>query len=289
MIKWIWCGVFLLCISAVSAQEASNAYRVSWKEAGTAMPAISGLDLLTGFNKKGYNNQPAVQSNTLYLASSWKERSNDATNIIALDLKDQEVRMITRTPYQEFSPTPSGQNLYFVRMDPETGFQQLWKSNKNVLTKVLPESNVAYFMPINESRMATVLIEDQSLVLYVINLDTNEKKLITRNAGRSMAVNKNNILYFVHKYTPQSWYIKSFDPLTGQVSIICNTIGGSEDLFLSDNDFFWMAKDSRIYRIALEEALGNNWKNILDLKEFGLNNIKRLCVIDDNNLILINQ
>jgi|GEM_PF-2881687 len=290
MIRWVWFGFFFFAFTSVKAQKPSNAYRLNWLQNKTSRAEITSVDLLTGFNSRGYNNQPALKENILYLSSSWKEKSGDATNIIALDLSNQEIRIITQTPDQEFSPFPKGERLFFIRLDPETGFQQLWKlEGKQQLEKVLPESNVAYFMPINDQRMAAILIEDQTLGLYMINLETYEKKLISRDVGRSLALSQNNILYFVHKYSTHSWYIKSFDPLTTQTRIICNTIKGSEDIFFSQDDYFWMAKDSRIYRISLEEALGNNWKNIFDLHEYGLNNIQRLCVIDDNNLIFINQ
>lgn len=289
MIRWVWFGFFFFFFVMVRAQDISNAYRLTWQQKEASETEITSVDLLTGFNAGGYNNQPAVKDHILYLSSSWKERPKNGTNIIALDLAKQEARMITGTPDKEFSPYPVGEKLYFIRVDEETGFQQLWKLEGKQLTKVLPESNVAYFMPVNDKRMAVILIENQNQALYIINLETYEKKLISRDVGRSLARGQNDILYFVHKYSAQSWYIKSFDPKTSRTSIICNTIKGSEDLFFSEDDHFWMAKDNRIYRIALEEALGNNWKNIFDLQEYGLNNIQRLCVIDGNNLIFINQ
>lgn len=281
--------MFFLSLLTLQGQEASNAYRVTWQESAPGKNKITGVDLLTGFNRSGYNNQPAVSGDVLYLSSSWKESRNDRTNLIALDLKTREARRITGTPEQEYSPAVFQKDLYFVRMDPEDQVQQLWKYDGEKLKKVLPESNVAYFVPMQESRMGVVLIEDQKLVLYDIDLKTNDKKLISREVGHSLAVGQNQKLYFIHKYSPQSWYIKSYDPLTGQIKIVCNTVKDAEDLFLTPQDFLWMAKGSRVYRIGLEEAIGNEWKNILDLGEYGLNNIKRICVINENNLILINQ
>lgn len=289
MKKTLWCGLLFLSLFTLQGQEVSNAYRVTWQESVPGKNKITGVDLLTGFNRSGYNNQPAVSGDILYLSSSWKESKNDRTNLIALNLKTREAKRITATPEQEYSPAVFQKDLYFVRMDPEDQVRQLWKYDGKKLQKVLPESNVAYFTPMKESRMGVVLIEDQKLVLYDIDLKTNDKKLISREVGHSLAVGQNQKLYFVHKYSPQSWYIKSYDPLTGQIKIVCNTVKDAEDLYLTPQDFLWMAKGSRLYKIGLEEAIGNEWKNILDLKEYGLNNIKRICVINENNLILINQ
>lgn len=289
MIRWLGFGLCFLFFTSADAQTPSNAYRLTWQESAENKTVITGVDLLTGFNKNGYNNQPALQGNTLYLASSWKKRSTDATDIIALDLQNHQLKKITETADQEFSPYPKGEKLFFVRQVKETGFQQLWILEDHQLQKVLPEANVAYYIPVNDQRIAAILIEENTLALYLINLQTYEKKLISRDVGRSLALGKNDLLYFVHKYSSQAWYIKSFDPASSQTKIICNTVKGSEDLYFSEDDHFWMAQDSRIYKISLEEALGNNWKNIFDLQEYGLNNIQRLCVIDDSNLIFINQ
>lgn len=287
--KITYCLFFLSLLSAGAAQESSNAYLLEWSPTAALQFEIQKLELLTGFNENGYNNQPFSDGDEVYLSSSWKDRSLDNTNIIALDLSDHSLRMITDTKDAEYSPQIIDRKLYFVRMDPKTKYQELWRYDGHQLEKVLPESNIAYYSAITKDLLAVVLIENNQLNLYEINLETSQKKKIVENAGRSMAKGPEGGLYFVHKYSPDTWYIKSYDRLSGQIRIICKTIPDAEDFFLQNGQFLWMAKGQRIYRTRVSEGISSSWENIFNLEEFPLNNIGRLCVIGNNQLIFINQ
>lgn len=290
MTKGVFPGIFLLLITSLSiAQQPSNAYLLEWKSQGNKEFQMTALDLLTGFNENGYNNQPFLDDNDLYLSSSWQENSSSHTNIIALNLKAKAIRQVTDTDDAEYSPTVLDDDLYFVRLDAETNYQELWKYDGHALQKVIPETNVAYFTPISSERIAVVLIENKQLVLYEINLKSNQKKKIIDNTGRSIVLGENGVLYFVHKYSPDQWHIKSYDLLTGQIKIVCKTIPGAEDFFLEKDQYIWMAKDQRIYRITIQESIATSWDNIFNLEDYPLNNIGRLCVIGDNKLIFVNQ
>lgn len=271
------------------AQESSNAYLLEWTSPSPSVFEMTRLDLLTGFNFEGYNNQPFVSGNELYLSSSWKENEADHTNIIALNINRQSIRQITDTPDAEFSPTRTGDQLYFIRLNQETKFQELWKYDGQELIKVIPETNVAYFHIISPDRLAVVLIENNQLNLYDVDLVTNEKKKISDNAGRSMTYGSNGVLYFVHKYNADTWYVKSYDILTGLIKIVTKTFPGAEDFYLEDEKFIWMASDNRIYRTSVQDGLASTWDNIFNLEDYPLNNIGRLCVISDNQLVFINQ
>lgn len=290
MLKRItYCLFFLLITLSGFTQESSNAYLLEWNSSSALQFQIQNLDLLTGFNSKGYNNQPFYDGRELYLSSSWNERSQSNTNIIALDLSKKSIRHVTDTKDAEYSPQVANNELYFVRMNPETKYQELWEYDGHALQKILPESNVAYYKIISPDRVAVVLIENNQLNLYDINLKSGQKNKIIDNAGRSMANGPEEELYFVHKYSSDSWYIKSYDLNTGQIKIICKTIPGAEDFYLQDSHYLWMAKDQRIYRIKIQEGISSSWENIFNLEDFPLNNIGRLCVIGTNQLVFINQ
>lgn len=287
--KIVYVLFFLLGLSTGIAQVSSNAYLLEWDPSSSDQNKIQRLDLLTGFNSEGYNNQPFYDGQELYLSSSWKERKQSNTNIIALNLREKSIRRVTDTKDAEYSPQVIDRNLLFVRMNPETKFQELWQYDGHQLEKVLPESNVAYFSSVTTTLVAVVLIENNQLNLYEINIQTGQKKKIIDNAGRSLARDTDGALYFVHKYSADTWYIKAYDRLTGQIRIICKTIPGAEDFFLENEKHLWMAKGSRIYRTRLTAGLSSSWENIFNLEDYPLNNIGRLCVIGTNQLIFINQ
>src|SRR5690625_90120 len=101
MIRWFGLGLCFLFFTTSHAQEPSNAYRLTWLTHENKTE-IAQIDLLTGFNKNGYNNQPAMQGDRLYLSSSWNDGSSESTDIIALDLQSQKLKKITQTSDQEF-------------------------------------------------------------------------------------------------------------------------------------------------------------------------------------------
>ena len=291
MVRGLWRTFFLIVITNTAmGQGTSNAYLLEWTSPTPSQFELTRLDLLTGFNEAGYNNQPHYDGTRLYLSSSWKEQNPQQTNLIALDMGRKTIRQITDTPDAEYSPTRVGSALYFIRLNPENKYQELWKSGNQTLQKVLPETNVAYFYPITQDRIAVVLIENNQLNLYDIDLVTNEKKKIIENSGRTLTYGpQNGVLYFVHKYNDETWYIKSYDMLTSQVKIVCKTIPGAEDFYLEGDRYIWMAKDNRIYRTTIESGLATSWQNIFHLENYPLNNIGRMCVIGDNQLVFINH
>src|SRR5690625_6578888 len=81
MIRWFGLGLCFLFFTTSHAQEPSNAYRLTWLTHENKTE-IAQIDLLTGFNKNGYNNQPAMQGDRLYLSSSWNDGSSESTDII---------------------------------------------------------------------------------------------------------------------------------------------------------------------------------------------------------------
>lgn len=292
MPKGFYHSLLLFCLLTVTngtAQDPSNAFMLEWKVIENDQLDIVALDLYTGFNTKGYNNQPFRDKNELYLSSSWKENNTSQTNLFALNIKDKSIRQITDTEDSEYSPSVMDMNLYFVRLDAETKYQELWKYDGHTLHKVLPETNVAYYTPVSSDRFAVILIENNQLALYDINIRSNQKKKILDNVGRSLATHDNEVLYFVHKYSPEIWYIKSYDLFTGQIKIVSKTLPDSEDFTLQNSNHIWMAKDQRIYRTTIQGGIATSWENIFNLEDYPLNNIGRMCVIGDNQLIFINQ
>ena len=77
--------LFCICIAIfANAQSSSNAYLLEWNSPTCSIFELSRLDLLTGFNTNGYNNQPFYDGQRLYLSSSWKKQKSNLTDLIAL-------------------------------------------------------------------------------------------------------------------------------------------------------------------------------------------------------------
>ena len=93
-------------------------------------------------------------------------------------------------------------------------------------------------------------------------------------------------LIFVHKTSPETWYIKSLDPESNRITMITQTVTGSEDFELLSDGTYIMGKGSTLYFI--NPSRNDTWTEIVDLTEYGIMNINRLAT-SRNRLILVNN
>ena len=250
---------------------------------------LSNPQYLTGFNPDGYNNQPSFfDTDILYLTSDWKAKGQ--TDILKLNLKSKSLTKITDTSESEYSPnlTPDRQGISCINVPPgQTGegqIQLLWKypiSRANMGDAISYDiENVGYHHWIDRTQVALFLVDDPNelVILNVLNGDITE---IDKNVGRCFKVDKNGDLLYVHKAAHNIWYLKTYNLITGRKSIIGETKSGSEDFdFLEDGSLI-MGKGSMLFQMS---DVGG-WKEMMDLKQFGVEKITRLAI--RNNKIAI--
>lgn len=285
---------FLIIILALSGQLAytqlpeSNIYMFTYKLVNGEM-SLSNAKYLTGFNPTGYNNQPSfINDNQILISSNYFDAAQ--TDILKLDIARRKITRVTATAQGEYSPTllPNRREFSVIREILGGDVNQiLWRypiSQQNKGKEALAnEMTVGYHSWINGSELATFLVGDPH-TLFIHNMIDERRKKIVNNPGRSL-ISKDGMLYYVHKITDNTWQIKEYDPLTGKSEVINQTIKGSEDMeFLSDGSIV-MAALNKIY--MLDPDTSEDWKEVADLSEFGLENINRIKV-RRNKILLVN-
>lgn len=282
--------IFLtLSIISVHAQlPNTNIYLFNFKLSNEKLMLSKG-QFLTAFNPEGYNNQPSFISNDEILISS-NLYDPTQTDVIKLNPRLQQLTRVTSTNQGEYSPTllPNRREFTVIREVLGGDVNQiLWKYPINQSHKgklALPNENtVGYHSWINGSELATFLVGDPHK-LVVHNLIDGTRQFITNNPGRAL-ISKAGMLYYVHKSTPETWYIKVYDPLTGESEIIAKTVPGSEDMALLGNGSIIMTSGSQLFMLDPDE--GMTWLEVADLSTLGLNNLSRLT-IRRNKIILVN-
>lgn len=244
---------------------------------------------LSGFNPKGYNNQPSFINDDEILISS-NHYDPAQTDVIKLNHKLKKLTRVTATPQGEYSPTllPNRREFSVIREVLGGDVNQiLWKypvSQNNKGKQALADENtVGYHSWINGSEVATFLVGDPHK-LFVHNLIDDSRQLIANRPGRSL-ISRDGMLYYVQKATPETWYIKVYDPLTGDSEIISKTVPGAEDMAMLSNGSIIMTSGSQLH--ILDPDTSTQWTQIADLSVFGLNNLSRLAV-RRNKIILVN-
>ncbi len=246
---------------------------------------------ISGFHPDGYNNQPYfVNPRELYITTNMYDEQ--FTDFVRLDLQNEEYYRVTATDsISEFSPTPKAPDAYFsaVRIEKDGKSQSLWlypenhqSYGKRVLTDL---NNIGYHCWLSEEEVALFLVDDP-MQLAIGNITDNSSKVVLENIGRCFRQNSDGDLIFIHKTSPETGYIKSYDVESNKATIIANALDGSEDFELLNDGTFIMAKDSKLY--ALHPLKNKSWVQVADLAEFDIMNITRLAV-SRNRLVIVDN
>lgn len=238
--------------------------------------------LLTQFNATGYNNQPFFKNeNELLLTVQLK--GSPQTDIYSFNLSTNTKTQITHTSLSEYSPTVSRDEKYLtcVRVDdPGTALQRLYEyelTANGSQRSLLPDiKNVGYHAWLDDKSVALFLVNKPNQIALV-NIDSKDPLIFSSDIGRCLAKNANGNLLYVHKLTDDYWYIKEYDPINQRAAIVAETLPKAEDFAIAPGGKLIMGKDSKLF-IMDPGGADKAWKEIADLKYFGIHNIKRIAV-----------
>lgn len=281
--------IFILTITAVSfGQDPHNVYSFSYKNLNNEI-TFSNPKFLTGYNAKGYNNQPYfIGARTIYLSSMISGQNQ--TDIYALNLFNSKKYQVIKTPEAEYSPQlrPGTGSFTCVRVESDGVTQRLWQFPKSHSTQGKPlfpnVKNVGYYYWLDENIVAMFLVgEPHSLVIG--DARDNSIEQITSNIGRGMGMTPDGTLLFIQKLSENTWYIKELDIETKKTSIVIETLRGAEDFIVMSDGSILMASQASIYRY--EPNGSREWKPVADMRKYGLKNITRMAFNQNRTLVLV--
>lgn len=249
--------------------------------------------LLTAFNPKGYNNQPNFFSNNeLYLTIQTPGDTNQ-TEIVALDLLLKIATPVTATATTaEYSPTPmpGGRRFSSVRVE-EDGSQRLWSFPVDRSDNGRPEFpgiyGVGYHCWLHDTLAALFIVgaSETQHVLYTAGVREQKLRRITANPGRCLQKLSDGKLAFVQKATPQTWYLKTYDPQKQSFEIVAKMPADSEDFAILSDGTYLSGRGAKLYQ--LKPGANLDWKEIADLSKYGVRHITRLAVSGDGKLAVV--
>lgn len=291
--------VFLFAVKAtpsVSQLPASHVYCFDMERDGAGIN-VKNARFLTGFNQRGYNNQPQwVNNNELYIAVQTPYDTNQ-TDILSLSVLTNTVTRVTATAESEYSPTvtPDRRSFSCVRVDVPAagGMQRLWSypyDRSNGGRDLLPmQQNIGYHCWLSDKKVALFIVNGSQNYLKLANVDDQSSIQLMTDIGRSMSRMSDGKLAFVQKATGQTWYIKSLDPTSYNSTIIIETLPNSEDFALMSDGTFVMGFGSKLYAYNPADAT-KEWRELADLTKYGLTNIKRIAISREmDKIVLIND
>lgn len=274
----------VLCLAttinlAFGQLPATDIFLVNYSNVDTLFN-IKKVSYLTGFNPNGYNNQPYFfGTDDLYISSDYY--SLEKPEIIKLDLYSLKLERMTMSPESDFSPSPlpydDGFSTVRIELDGET--QSLWAYDYESFDdghRLMEDiSTIGYYKWLSESDIAMFLLPSP-FTLHMADISDGSSKLVLDNIGRCFKQDENGHLLFTHLVNDSLRYIKRFDPESNDISVICQSLKDSEDFELIAGGAYLMAKGSSIFYYHPLHSIA--WTEVLNLSEYGINNITRVSV-----------
>lgn len=284
------CLLFSAITLCAQAPPNTNIYLFQLYQLTDSLIEVKEPRYLTHFNAEGYNNQPEfINDNQLFFTT---QRPNEKQpDIYALDLKKGIKTQITATTEGEYSPTlmPDYKSFSAVRVEADAaGTQRLWEfpinrnSNGKPVFKYL--KGVGYHHWLNDYQVAMFIVGEPHTM--VVGDTRNDKTIkIEDNIGRCFQKLPNGNMAYVHKASPDAFYINSFNPYSRKSQRIIQTKAGSEDFAVLGEGTIIMGKGSKLYKY--HPAYDTDWLEIADLRYYNIRNISRLAVSEDNKLAIV--
>lgn len=291
----LWCMILIGCIASTFtyAQGSTDLFVFQLHKTQDYAYHAYQPRWLSGFNPGGYTNQPWFTPTGDILVSIRKsgEIQND---IYQLSLYTRKVKRITQTSANEFSPrwTPNRQNLTVVRqVEGDSIDQQIFQTalNGGGFKSMTPGiRDIGYYAWMDDDQLALFRIESTSNRLVSLNLKDKSSRKLTTDVGRSLYSDGKGKVTFVHKFSPDYWYLKTYDYASRSIAIIVQTPGESEDFAIDPTGTYFMGVGSKLYCFHPEDHA--TWHLVSDLSIYGITNISRLAISPDGkHLALVSQ
>jgi len=271
--------LLFMAISSVAMSQVpnTNVYLFDYLPTSDGSAILAKPRMITADNINGYNNQPKwFNANELYITQQNSE--DQLTDLVKYDLRNEKKSNFTKTSLAEYSPTltPDGKNVTCIRVEAD-GNQVLWQypldrshAGKRVLNHV---KDIGYHHWISDTGLVLFIV-DNPMKMILANTDDEDTYLITTKIGRCFGKMSNGEIVYVYKYTDSIWHLKAFIPSTGKSRFIAETIEGSEDFSILEDDSILMGGGSKIYRLA---SPYRSWIQLADLQTYDIEKITRLA------------
>ncbi len=199
-------------------------------------------------NNEGYDSQPHFYSKDLILFSSTR---NKQTDIAAYSIANNKISYINNTPNGgEYSPQriPKSENISAVRLDTD-GKQRFYEYNfiTGKDKELIKDLVVAYPLWYNKTTVVSSVIVNDSLELFVSDLEMKKNTSVTKNVGRSFhKIPKSKFISFMKK-NGKNWEVWGLNPDTAIMKKIIS-VGKSQDICWLKDGTMLIASGSKILK-----------------------------------------
>lgn len=280
--------------TALAQLPATKVYAFDFERRDTTF-TFTNPKYLSGFNPFGYNNQPSfIEDDVLLMAVQYPDMPQP--DIFSFDLKNNTQSRVTRTRSGEYSPKPIGDGSFFSAVRQEyigrDTVIRLWKFPSNRIDNGQPVfqnlNGTGYYEWLNSRNIALFLVGAPNQ-LAVAQVGSDKPIVIAKNVGRSFHRLPNGNLAYVYKgESPTApWVIAEHNlyRLAEPSRIITESLPNKEDFTVLSDGSFLMGSGSKLYHY--DPIRSPLWREIVDLRFYGIRNITRITTNGRGKLALV--
>ncbi len=229
-------------------------------------------------NHTGYDSQPKFETDGRGIVFT-RGDAGSRTDIFRYDLITGRLAAVKETAESEYSatPMPDGRGYGVIRVELD-GVQRLWrldpakgKADDLLIATTRP---IGYFA-FPEPQVVASFVLGNPATLQLIDLATEESKLIATNVGRSIhKIPGRAAASFLHKLSPEEWMIKEVDA-RGVIRDIVRAPKGREDYAWLGDGTLLISSGTKI--LAWKPGADTEWREIADFAALGLKDLTRLA------------
>ncbi len=230
-------------------------------------------------NRPGYDNQPKFETDGRGIVFT-RGDAGSRTDIYRYDIATGKLTPVKETAESEYSatPMPDGRGYGVIRVELD-GVQRLWRLDpaKGKADDLLVATTrpIGYFA-FPEPHVVASFVLGTPPTLQLIDLATEESKLIVSNVGRSIhKIPGRPAASFLHKISADEWMIKEVDAKGGVKDIVRAPKGREDYAWLADGTLV-ISAGTKI--LALTPGVDTDWREIADFAALGLKDLSRLAV-----------
>lgn len=247
---------------------------------------------LTGFNEKGYNNQPGwIDRNSLLLSVQMPGQAQP--DIYSFDLSRRTKTRLTATESGEYSPKimAGGQKFSVIRQERvnQDTVLRLWEFPLNLQNNGQPVFknlvSTGYYEWLNSAQLAMFKVEPPNSI-FLIGTDESQPRDLATTPGRCFRRQPNGNLAYVNKGSiPWTIVEQNLYRLNEKPVKITEVLPGSEDFAILSDGSYLMGQGSKIFRY--DPIRTPRWVMAADLRLYGIRNISRIEVNTFGRLALV--
>ncbi len=284
--KWLWS---LLIPSILCAQQ-SDLYLFDLSSIEDRYE-LSNARFLSSFNNDGYTGQPHFVDTYRLLVIGAYDKTAGPSDIYELNIFDNTLKRLTKTQEAESAPksTPDRQYIACIVADSTLGRKVLWRypmdldgGGKALLTTT---KNIGQFCFLTDGWTA-VYERGSPPQLSLYHPSGERPEFVSNKVGHCLQPTTDGSVVYVHKHSDNYWFLKKITP-GARSEIVKKTIPGAENFTILENGSIMMGKDSKLFHLDIS---GDNlWKEVADLKRYGIDNITDLAFNGINMLAIVDE